>query len=154
MTEPLAPLDDIDRALINRLQDGIPVVERPFADVAAELGVSEEAVCERLAAMLESGALSRFGPMYDAKRMGGGLTLAALAAPEDRFEQVADIVNGFDEVAHNYARDHKLNMWFVLATEDADAVEATCRAISDAAGLEVLNFPKLTEYALRLRFEA
>lgn len=147
-------LDDIDRALINRLQDGIAVVDRPFLDVATALSLSEEQVCDRLSRLLQSGALSRFGPMMDAKRLGGGLTLAALAAPSERFDAVAEIVNGFDEVAHNYARDHQFNMWFVLATEDHDAVEATCRAISEKTGLEVLNFPKLTEYALRLRFEA
>jgi siroheme decarboxylase len=147
-------LDDIDRALINRLQDGIAVVSRPFAAVAEDLGINEQEVCDRLAALLTSGALSRFGPMMDAKRLGGGLTLAALAAPDERFDEAAAIVNSFDEVAHNYARDHKLNMWFVLATEDDDAIEATCRAITEKTGLEVLNFPKLTEYALRLRFEA
>lgn len=149
-----APLDDVDRALVNRLQDGVPIIERPFAEIADALGISEQDVCDRLAALLASGALSRFGPMFDAKRLGGGLSLAALAAPPERFDEVAAIVNGFDEVAHNYARDHKLNMWFVLATEDAGGVEAACAAIAAATGLEVLNFPKRAEYALRLRFEA
>ena len=150
----VAPLDGVDRALVNRLQDGVPIVERPFAEIADALGISEQDVCDRLAALLALGALSRFGPMFDAKRLGGGLSLAALAAPPERFDEVAAIVNGFDEVAHNYARDHQLNMWFVLATEDAGGVEAACAAIAAATGLEVLNFPKRAEYALRLRFEA
>lgn len=154
MSEPAALLDDIDRALVNQLQDGVPLVERPFADIAEALGITEQQVCDRVAALLRSGALSRFGPMYDAKRLGGGLSLAALAAPPERFDEITAIVNGFDEVAHNYARDHTLNMWFVLATEDAGGVEAACAAIAAATGLEVLNFPKRAEYALRLRFEA
>lgn len=147
-------LDAIDRALINRLQDGLPLTTRPFATVGAELGIDESVVITRVAALREAGVLSRFGPLYNAERMGGGLSLAAMAVPPERFEEVAAMVNGFPEVAHNYAREHRLNMWFVLATELPEQVPAIAAAIEAQTGLAVRLFPKLAEYALDLRFAA
>ncbi|HYD65926.1 Lrp/AsnC family transcriptional regulator [Azospirillum sp.] len=147
-------MDDLDRALINRLQDGLPLVDRPFAAVGAELGLGEDDVVARVRAMVEGGLLTRFGPMYHAERMGGGLTLAALKVPAEDFERVAGIVNALPEVAHNYARDHELNMWFVLATETPERVAGAIAEIEAATGLEVFNFPKQAEYYLDLRFTA
>lgn len=147
-------MDDIDRRLVNALQGGFPIHERPYAEVAARLGLGEAEVIRRLAAMREAGVLSRFGPMYDAERLGGAVSLCAMAVPDERFEEVAGIVNGFPEVAHNYARAHALNMWFVLAVERPELIEATIARIEAATGLEVLNLPKLDEYFLELKLTA
>ena len=110
-------MDDLDRRIINNLQGGFPVSERPFLEAAQTLGIGERDLIDRLEHLLEAGVLSRFGPMYHAERLGGGLTLAALAAPPERFDEVTALVNAHPEVAHNYERDHELNMWFVFATE-------------------------------------
>ncbi len=144
-------MDALDRKIINALQGGFPVAERPYAEAAARLGVSEAILIERLQGMLEQKVLSRFGPLYDAERLGGGLTLAAMAVPEARFEAVAETVNAFPEVAHNYQRDHRLNMWFVVATERPEQVAAVLAEIEAATGLPVLNMPKREEYFLELR---
>lgn len=149
----MTALNGTDRAIINRLQDGLPVVERPFEEVAGELGISEYVLIKRIEALLDDGLLSRFGPMYHAERLGGAFCLAALAAPEDRFEEVARIVNGFDEVAHNYRREHELNMWFVLATDDPRRIAPVIEEIQKATGLKVYDFPKLDEYYVRLHLE-
>lgn len=92
--------------------------------------------------------------MIDVDRLGGGLTLAAMAVPRDRFDEVAAIVNGFAEVAHNYERSHRLNMWFVIATEHPAEVGRVVARIERATGLEVLNLPKLDEYFLELKLSA
>ena len=89
--------------------------------------------------------------MYDAERLGGGLTLAAMAVPVDRFDEVAGIVNGFAEVAHNYARNHDLNMWFVVAADRPERVGQVLAEIEDATGLEVLDLPKIEEFFLELK---
>jgi len=152
MSEPL--LDARDRALIDRLQDGLPLVERPYAAAAGELGLSEADLLARLRRLLDAGVLSRFGPMYHAERLGGGLSLAAMAVPEPDFEAVAETVNGFPEVAHNYARDHDLNMWFVLATERPGRIPETIREIEAATGLSVYDMPKRREFYVGLRLRA
>ncbi|HLB80415.1 MAG TPA: AsnC family transcriptional regulator [Dongiaceae bacterium] len=147
-------MDAVDRRAINALQGGFPLCERPYAAAAADLGLSESELIERLGRLLDAGVLSRFGPLYDAERLGGGVTLAALQVPKDRFEAVAGIVNGFPEVAHNYARDHALNMWFVVAAERPERVGEVLAEIEAATGLAVLDLPKTEEFFLELRLDA
>jgi DNA-binding Lrp family transcriptional regulator len=147
-------MDALDRRIVNGLQGGFPVSERPYKEAAAELGIGETELIQRLSRLRDGGILSRFGPLYDAERMGGAVTLAAMSVPHERFEEVAGIVNGFPEVAHNYARDHRLNMWFVVATENAPRIAAVLAGIEAATGIAVLNLPKLEEYFLELRLDA
>jgi len=147
-------MDAIDRHIVSGLQGGFPVSERPFAAAAERLGLSEADLIERLSALVENGTLSRFGPLYNAEALGGAVTLAAMAVPDDRFEDVAAVVNSFDEVAHNYERDHALNMWFVVAAEDPGRIGAVLDEIAAATALEVLDMPKEEEYFLELRLSA
>lgn len=153
MNAALQELSPLDRAIINRLQDGIPVCAAPYAELAAELDTDETTLLDRLKALKSAGYLSRIGPMYNVERMGGAFTLAALRVPEARFDEVAGIVNAFQEVAHNYRRDHAFNMWFVVAVADADAMDSVLSRIKAATGLQVYNFPKQEEFYLRLKFD-
>ncbi len=147
-------MDAIDRDIINNLQGGFPLCERPYAEAAAKLGLTEDDLIQRLDTLLERGTLTRFGPMYHAERLGGELTLAAMKIPADDFERVAEVVNGFPEVAHNYAREHAFNMWFVLATETPPRIHEVIGEIEKATGYRVYNMPKLEEFFVGLRFEA
>jgi len=145
-------MDAVDRAIVNQLQGGFPVCERPYAEAATKLGMTENELMQRLDVLLEKGTLTRFGPMYHAERLGGALTLAAMKVPGQDFERVTGIVNGFPEVAHNYAREHAFNMWFVLATEAPERIEEVIGEIEKAAGYRVYNLPKLEEFYVGLRF--
>ena len=135
-------LDDIDRAIINSLQDGFPVTEQPYAQAGAALGLEADALVGRLERLLAEGALSRFGPMYNAERMGGAFCLCAMAVSAERFEEVTGLVNAHADVAHNYERDHTLNMWFVLATERPEQIDEVVTQIKRETGLEVYAFPR------------
>lgn len=146
-------LDDLDRAILNRYQGGFPICERPYQAAAETLGISEQELIRRLERMLAQKQLSRFGPMYHAERLGGGLSLCAMRIPEDRYEQVTEQVNSFPEVAHNYARDHAFNMWFVLATETPERIGAVLAEIEQRTGFRVYNMPKLQEFFIGLKFE-
>ena len=146
-------MDDIDRRIINHLQGGFPICERPFKEAAAELGLEEDELIRRIDRLLQEGYLSRFGPMYHAEKLGGGLSLCAMAVPEAQFDEVAEQVNAFPEVAHNYARDHELNMWFVLATETPERIDQVLEEIETTTGYRVYNMPKKEEFYVGLRFE-
>lgn len=147
-------MDEIDKAIINRLQRGFPICTSPYRQVAEQLGIDEADLLNRLKILLGEGVLSRFGPMYHAEQMGGALTLAAMKVPDERFDEVATIVNALPEVAHNYARNHGLSMWFVLATERPEQVSAVIQTIEQQTGLVVYNMPKIEEYYVGLQLEA
>jgi DNA-binding Lrp family transcriptional regulator len=146
--------DEIDARLINHLQEGFPICEQPYLQVANELDLTEDDVLNRLKTLLENGTLTRFGALYHAEKMGGALTLAALKVPEANFEKVTEIVNAFPEVAHNYQRNHELNMWFVVATETPQQLDETLAKIEQQTDLHVFNMPKINEYFVGLKLEA
>jgi DNA-binding Lrp family transcriptional regulator len=147
-------MDEIDKQIINVLQDGFPICDAPYRQVAVQLGLSEQGLITRLKALLDNGTLTRFGPLYNAEQMGGALTLAAVKAPTERFDEITGIINDFPEIAHNYARNHELNMWFVIATETPEQIRQTINAIEQATGLTVYNMPKIKEYFVNLKLEA
>lgn len=140
-----------DIMLITRLHGDLPLTDRPFADVAAELGWTEDTVIERLRMLLAHGDLTRFGPLFQIERAGGNFVLAAIAVPEDRFDAVTARVNAFSEVAHNYRRDHPLNMWFVVAGETPEISRDALARIEAVIGLPVLAFPKEREFFVELK---
>jgi DNA-binding Lrp family transcriptional regulator len=146
-------LSGFERRLINRFQGGVDLAQRPFQQMARALDADESQVMETIRQLLDTGWLSRFGPLYNAERLGGSLVLAAMAVPETAYERVTEQVNALPEVAHNYRRDHWLNMWFVLATESNGTTEAKIHQIEQETGLRVLAFPKEQEFYLGLWFE-
>jgi DNA-binding Lrp family transcriptional regulator len=143
-------MDALDRKIINLLQKGFPLSEQPYLEVAEQLGIEEKDLIQRLSDLLEKKTLSRFGPMYDAQKLGGAFSLVAIRVPDDDYDRVTEIVNSFPEVAHNYRRDHDLNMWFVLATDSPEKIDAVNSQIEKKSGLKVYNMPKLDEYFIGL----
>jgi DNA-binding Lrp family transcriptional regulator len=147
-------MDAIDRRIVDALQGGFPVSERPFLAVAADLGLAEDELIGRIESLLADGTLTRFGPLFDAEKLGGAFTLAAIEVPAADFDRVAATVNAFPEVAHNYQRDHALNMWFVLGTETPAGIAAAIAKIEKATGLPVYAFPKEREFFVELKLPA
>ena len=147
-------LDEIDRNLINALHGDFPLVPEPYRLVAEALGLSEAEVLRRLDSLLERRVLTRFGPMFQIERAGGAFVLAAMRVPEAGFERVAAQVNAFPEVAHNYRREHAMNMWFVLATATPQGIARTIAAIEAETGLPVFDFPKEREYFVEMKLRA
>ncbi|WP_300068423.1 AsnC family transcriptional regulator [uncultured Ruegeria sp.] len=147
-------LDRTDRAILNRMQDDLPLVSNLYGAIAQELGISERELLSRLTRLREDRVITRFGPFFDAAAMGGAFCLCAMAVPSEDFETVLTKVNAHPEVAHNYERTHRLNMWFVLATETTKGIGDTAEAIQRETGIEVLQFPKLQEFFIGFRVAA
>ena len=145
---------ELERAVVNRLQGGFPLAPRPFAAAAAELGTDEATLIETLRAMLAAGTLTRFGPLFDAERLGGAFTLCAMSVPATDLERVVAQVNAHPEVAHNYAREHRFNLWFVLATGARARIAEVIATIEAESGYPVLDLPREREYFIDLRLTA
>jgi len=166
MREVDADLTTLDRGIINAFQGGFPVTKRPFEPAAAALrergvDVTGPELCERVRDLDAEGILSRFGALVNAEAIGGAASLVAMHAPEERYEAVAETVNEFTAVAHNYEREHPhLNMWFVVSVADhpdpdkdgSDRVEEVLADIEAATGQETYNLPKLREFHVGAKF--
>ena len=146
-------MDDLDRAIINALQGGFPICEHPFARAAETIGTTEAELIARIGRLLETRTLTRFGPLYNADRVGGAFTLAAMSVPHEDLARVVDILDAMPEVAHNYERAHRYNIWFVLATESPREIEQATAHIEAETGYPVLNLPKEREYFVELKFK-
>ncbi|MDD4880148.1 MAG: AsnC family transcriptional regulator [Gallionellaceae bacterium] len=146
-------LDETDRRILNALQGDFPICQRPYLAAADRLNLSERKLLACLKRMLKERVLTRFGPLYNADRMGGINVLAAMVVPEADYEDTAAVVNAQPEIAHNYRREHRLNMWFVGAGETPGAVEAAFLRIEAATGLPVYRFPKEREYFVELKLK-
>jgi DNA-binding Lrp family transcriptional regulator len=147
-------LDPVDRQIIDKLQGDFPLCERPYAAAAERLGITEEELLASLRRLLDAKVLTRFGPMVQIERMGGAFVLAALAVPEARYDEVTALVNALPQVAHNYRREHALNMWFVLATETPAGIADAVARIERDTGLTVFAFPKEREYFVEMKLAA
>ena len=145
------PHDALDRRLLDEFQRGFPLTERPFARIARQLQTDEDEVIARLRRLKAEGAVSRVGAVVAPHAIGWS-TLAALAVPADRLDEVAGIVSGYPEVNHNYEREHRFNLWFVVTAEDEDAVTTVLDDIARRAGIEPLDLPLLEPFHLDLGF--
>lgn len=144
-------LDEIDRRILERLQDGLPICERPYMAAADALNLSEAKLIARLRRLLRERVLSRFGPVYDGDRFGGVTVLAAMAVPEADYEAIATLVNAQPEIVRNSRREHRFNMWLVGAADTPRRVEAAFVRIERATGLTLLRLDKEREYGGHLR---
>lgn len=147
-------LDQTDKAIINELQSSLPLRSHPFAGLGQKLGLQELELVNRIKRLRDIGAITRFGPFFDVEAMGGNFCLCAMEVPPARFEEVMTLVNAHPEVAHNYERDHRLNMWFVVASDTPTGTSEVVRKIEAETGLHVLQLPKLKEFFVGFRVNA
>ncbi len=146
-----AAIDDIDAALIDGYQSGFPIEERPFRRVGEAVGIDETAALERVEALREAGIFRRFGAVLNPPVIGSS-TLAAVQAPDERFEEIAEVINGYTQVNHNYRRDHEWNMWFVVTAGSLSVRDRIIDEIKDRTGCSVLVLPMVTDFYIDLEF--
>lgn len=142
---------DFEKRLLDEFQRDFPVSPRPFAEIAERLDATEEEVIGALEKLQDEGTVSRVGAVFRPGGVGDS-TLAAMAVPPERLDEVADLVSAYEEVNHNYEREHRLNLWFVVCAKDREAVTAALDDISRRTGLEVLDLPMIQDYHLDLGF--
>ncbi|MBI5120633.1 MAG: Lrp/AsnC family transcriptional regulator [Rhodospirillales bacterium] len=145
-------MDEFDRRLLSDFQRSFPLVPQPFAELARRLDCCEDEVIEAYGRLKDEGAISRIGAVVRVNAAGAS-TLAAIAVPQSRLDEVAALVSAYPEVNHNYEREHGLNLWFVVTAPDRARVDAVLADIGIRTGLEVLDLPMRAEYHIDLGFD-
>ena len=150
-TDRVSQLSELEKRLLNDYQRGFPLSPTPYAEIARELGTSEAEVLACLHALQERGMVGRVGPVLAPGRAGAS-TLAAMVVPEQRLPNVARLINAYDEVNHNYEREHEFNLWFVVTAASRARVGEVLDEIRVATGLQVLDLPMEAHYHIDLGF--
>ena len=150
-SDGITAVDELGRRLIDGFQRDLPLVPCPYAEIAQRLETDEADVIDRLRRLIAEGVVSRVGPVFTPHRVGWS-TLAAMAVPDDRLDEVAKLVSGYDEVNHNYEREHEFNLWFVVAAPSEARVAEVLGEIGTRTGFDVLDLPLIEAYRLDLGF--
>lgn len=156
-SETVMPDDRTSRSLLeicllNNYQRNFPLKSRPFDEIARELDCSPSEILKTLRKLQEEGAISRIGPVLRPNSVNSSI-LGAMHVPEDRLLEVAGIINSYDEVNHNYEREHHFNLWFVIHGQDETHVHRVLDEIEERSGRTVIRLPILDAYHIDLGFD-
>jgi DNA-binding Lrp family transcriptional regulator len=138
--------------LANSWQRGFPLTPRPFAEIGKRYGFREDEVLGKFLDLKTRGIIDRIGPVFRPNSVGAS-SLAAMAVPPGRLADVAAFVSGQPGVNHNYEREHRYNLWFVVTGAAEAQVRRTLSGIERGTGLPVLRLPLLEEFHIDLGFD-
>lgn len=147
-------LDHTDRKILQVIQSNFPLAERPYLVIAEKVGISEQEVLERIGRMQEAGIIRRLGGLFDSRKLGYTGTLCAMRVPPEDIDRVAEIINSYQGVTHNYLRDHDYNMWFTLLANSETRIKAILDEIAQQTGIsDILSLPSQRVFKVRVNFD-
>ena len=150
----MAPMDDVDKAILNRIQSNFPIAQRPYRVIGMDLNISETEILSRLKRLKADGIIRRIGGNFTPGKLGFVSTLCAASVPEDKIDTFARIVNRYPGVTHNYQRDSKYNIWFTFISPSMNEIEENLRKIALESGItDILNLPATKVFKIRAEFE-
>ena len=152
MTNSINDYSALEQHLLNDFQRDMSLSATPYADMAKQLGVSEEDVLQSIQSLQDRGVISRVGPVFRPNKIGVS-TLAAMAVTERDLECVARIISAFPEVNHNYQRDHEYNLWFVVTASSEEHLDIVLHEIEQHAEYPLMSLPMLEDYFIDLGFK-
>ncbi len=147
-------IDDVDKAILNRIQSDFPIKSKPYHAIAEDLGLTGEDVIQRLTRLKTEGIIRRIGGNFMPGKLGFVSTLCAAKVPEDQIDQFAQAVNRYPGVTHNYTRDSRFNLWFTFIAPSMAEIEENIRKISEETGIDdIINLPATKVFKIKAHFD-
>jgi len=147
-------IDEIDRAILNRIQSDFPITTRPYLSIAENLNLSEDQVIKRLKRLKKKGIIRRIGGNFAPEKLGFVSTLCAAKVSRDKINHFARAVNRYPGVTHNYRRDNKYNIWFTFIAQSMDEIKNNLENISQETGVKrIINLPATKMYKIKAHFD-
>lgn len=148
--------DQTDLALLNTLQDDLPLVSRPWKAIADRLNITETEIIDRMKNLKEAGVIRGISPVLESRSLGlHAATLVAFHVPEERLDEIADVISSYAEVSHNFQRDHYYSLWFTIAAQNEEGIQKVLRGILQQTGIpasDVLDLPTTKKIKINVRF--
>lgn len=144
-------MDDLDKTLLDTFQHQFPLVNKPFLKISEKYHKTESEILDRFQNLVARGFIRRIGPVINTEKLGSS-TLAAMSVKENDIDNVVKIINGFDEVNHNYLRTHLYNIWFVINADNEQKLSSVLQSIESQTGYHVLKLPMLKNFHIDLGF--
>ena len=145
-------LTTLHKQLLNDYQHDFPLSAQPYQDIADALGVTEADVLSAFAELNDSNFISRIGPVIPPNHIGVS-ALAAMSVPEPQLQQIADKISAYPEVNHNYEREHRFNLWFVVIASDTEHLRTIIEAIEQETSYPAMLLPMLDDFFIDLGFK-
>ena len=145
-------LSPLHKQLLNNYQQDFPLTATPYLTIAEQLGVSEAEVLSAFQSLSQQNYISRIGPVIAPNSIGAS-ALVAMAIPEADLQRVADLISAYPNVNHNYERENRFNLWFVLMADDSVQLETLISEIEQQTGYSAMLLPMLADYYINLGFE-
>jgi len=147
-------MDELDKTILNRIQTRFPLTTRPYAEIAREVGTTEEEVLERVTRLKENGIIRRIGGNFVPGKVGFVSTLCAAKVPEEHLDRFAQTVNAFPGVTHNYLRQNAFNVWFTFIAPSMEIIKANLTQIAAKTGVtKILNLPATHVFKIKAKFD-
>lgn len=147
-------MDQKDKELLNNIQNGFPIDSRPFLRLAEQLHISENEVIDRIDRLKQDGYIRRVGGIFDSRKLGYYSTLCAMKVPKEKIKSVAEIVNQYENVTHNYIREHSYNMWFTMIASSTEKIEQYLNEIKTKTGIEdIMKLPSVKFFKINVVFD-
>jgi len=147
-------IDEIDRAILNRIQSDFPITTRPYLSIAQNLHLSEDQVIRRIKRLKKKGIIRRIGGNFAPEKLGFVSTLCAAKVSRDKIGSFARAVNRYPGVTHNYRRDNKYNIWFTFIAQSMDEIKNNLENISQETGVKgIINLPATKMYKIKAHFD-
>ena len=149
-------MEELDRKIINELQENFPLERHPYDTIARKLGIDTDELWRRITVLMERGAIRRIGFSLDSRSLGYSSTLAAVRIPAEQIEQASLLIAKYPQITHSYLRDHEFCIWFTVIAEDKTAIETILEELRIVLGLtnvDVMNLPVKKMFKLDARFK-
>jgi siroheme decarboxylase len=145
-------MDEIDRKILNLIQEEFPLVERPYAEIGRAVGIDEKEAIVRTQRLKESGYIRRIGPILERKKLGYVSALCGVHVDEPRITEVAKAINALNGVTHNYEREGDLNLWFTITGKTKTEIEGHLSDLEKAFSLKIYKFPEKKVFKIKTYF--
>jgi len=145
-------MDQLDRDLLDAVQDEFPVAPAPYEVIAERCGTDAQEAELRIGCLRRQGVIRRLGAVLDSRALGMVTTLVAADVEPDAVEGVAARIDCFTETTHSYLREGRPNLWVALVAASQNAIDRILEEVGSLTGvLSVAELPATRRFKLEVK---